>query len=65
MFDVLYLDRTRREKVLASGLARDVACELARQEACSRDVGRMFLAGSERAPLGEMILIVETQRQVA
>ena len=65
MYDVLYLDRSRRRKVLASGLDHDAACDVARAESQRRGVGRMFLAGSERDPVGEMIVIVESVTRVA
>lgn len=64
MYDVVYLDQGNREQLVATGLAREAACELARDEARKRGVGRMFEAGSERSARGEMILIVES-RQVA
>jgi hypothetical protein len=65
VYDVLYLDRSHRQKVLGSGLDHDAACDLARAEARRRGVGRMFLAGSERDPAGEMIVIVESPRRAA
>ena len=65
MFDVLFLDRVHGEKVLARGLDHDAACELARAESQRRGVGRMFLAGSELGPTGEMIVIVESVARVA
>jgi hypothetical protein len=65
MYDVLFLDRVHGEKVLARGLDHDAACELARTESHRRGVGRMFLAGSELGPTGEMILIVESAARVA
>ena len=65
MYDVLFLDRTHGEKLLASGLDHDAACDFARAESHRRGVGRMFLAGSELSPVGDMILIVESTRRVA
>ena len=65
MFDVLFLDRAHGEKVLAHGLDHDAACELARLESQRRGVGRMFLAGSELGPTGEMIVIVESAARAA
>ena len=62
MYDVLFLDRTHGEKVLARGLDHDDACEFARAESQRRGVGRMFLAGSELGPVGEMIVIVESRQ---
>lgn len=65
MYDVLYMDRTRGEKLVASGLARQDACELARAEARRRGVGRMFLAGSELAQAGDLVVIVESRHPAA
>ena len=65
VYDVLFLDRAHGEKVLASGLDHDKACELARTESQQRGVGRMFLAGSELGPTGEMIVIVESAPRAA
>ena len=65
MYDVLFLDRTSGEKVLASGLDHDDACAFARAESQRRGVGRMFLAGSERNPVGEMIVIVDSRKHAA
>ena len=61
MYDVLYRDRIRGERLIARGLAREAACELARTEARRRHVGRMFLAGSELGQAAEMVLIVESR----
>jgi hypothetical protein len=65
VYDVLFLDRTHGEKVLARGLDHDAACELARAESHRRGVGRMFLAGSELGLAGEVILIVESTKSAA
>jgi hypothetical protein len=65
VYDVLFLDRTYGEKVLARGLGHDDACRLARSESQRRGVGRMFLAGSELGPTGEVIVIVESTRSAA
>jgi hypothetical protein len=65
VYDVLFLDSTHGEKVLARGLDHDSACELARAESHRRGVGRMFLAGSELGPTGEMIVIVESAHRAA
>ena len=65
MYDVLFLDRTHGEKVLARGLAHEDACRLARDESQRRGVGRMFLAGSELTPTGEVIVIVDSAQRVA
>jgi hypothetical protein len=65
MYDVLFMDRSHGEKLLASGLDHDDACRVARTESERRGVGRMFLAGSEIGPVGEVILIVESTRSAA
>jgi hypothetical protein len=65
MYDVVYLDRTKRQTLVAEGLARDAACDLALQEARRRKVGRMFLAGSRQTPSGEVVLIVESAARAA
>ena len=63
MYDVLFLDRSRGQKVLGQGLAHDDACALARAESQRRGVGRMFLAGSEIQTTGEVVVIVESATQ--
>lgn len=60
MYDVVYLDRTHRRRVLATGLGRDGAVSVARAEAHRLRVGRMFLCGSEPSPRSEVVLIVES-----
>jgi hypothetical protein len=65
VYDVLFLDSAHGKKVLATGLDHDDACALARAESQRRGVGRMFLAGSERNPVGNMIVIVESTSRVA
>jgi hypothetical protein len=65
LYDVLYRDRTNTEQMIASGLAREAACELARTEARRRQVGRMFAAGSDPSPVGGVVLIVESKSQAA
>ena len=65
MYDVLFLDGTHGEKVLARGLAHDDACQLARSESQRRGIGRMFLAGSELAAPAEVIVIVESAPRAA
>ena len=65
MYDVLFLDRTHGEKLLASGLDHDDACALARTESERRGIGRMFLAGSEPGPVGEVNVIVDAQKRAA
>lgn len=65
MYDVLFLDRTHGEKLLATGLDHDDACQVARIESQRRGVGRMFLAGSEVGNRGEMVVIVESPARAA
>jgi hypothetical protein len=65
VYDVLFLDRAHGEKVLASGLDHDNACQVARSESERRGVGRMFLAGSELSPVGDMVVIVESRAHAA
>jgi hypothetical protein len=64
VYDVLFLDSAHGKKVLATGLDHDDACALARAESQRRGVGRMFLAGSERNPVRNMIVIVESTSRV-
>lgn len=68
MYDVLYMnyrEGIERRSILASGLDRDAACEVARSEARKRNAGRMFLAGSEPRPVGDVVLIVDSQPHAA
>ncbi len=65
MYDVLFLNRRHGEKVLASGLDHDDACALARTESARRGIGRMFLAGSELGPVGEVIVIIDSRQRAA
>jgi hypothetical protein len=68
MYDVLYMvyrDGIESRSLVASGLERDAACEVARAEARKRNAGRMFLAGSEPGPIGDVVLIVESQASAA
>ena len=65
MYDVLFLDRTQAQKLLASGLDHDDACQVARVESERRGVGRMFLAGSEVGRRGEMVVIVDSAARAA
>lgn len=65
MYDVLYLDQASHARVIAAGLGRDSAVTIARAEARRRRVGRMFLAGSEPSPRGELVVIVETHHRAA
>jgi hypothetical protein len=60
VYDVLYMDQDRGRQVLASGLAREAACERARTEARRRRVGRMFLAGSEPRAGEKLVVIVDS-----
>ena len=64
MYDVLYLDRVQGETILAKGLAREAACDMARTEARRRQVGRMFAAGSELGR-SDVVLIVESAKRTA
>lgn len=65
MYDVVYRDELRRERVLAAGLAREGAVTLARSEARRLRVGRMFLCGSESTPASSTVLIVESAQRAA
>jgi hypothetical protein len=65
VYDVLYMDRGNGQKVVASGLAREDACDVAKAEAQRRGVGRMFLAGSELGRSDELVVIVDSDRKVA
>lgn len=65
MYDVLYLDQASHARVIAARLGRDSAVTIARAEARRRRVGRMFLAGSEPALRGELVLIVESAQRAA
>jgi hypothetical protein len=68
MYDVLYMaytDGVPNRSVVASGLDREAACEVARSEARKRNAGRMFLAGSEPSPIGDVVLIVESEQMPA
>jgi hypothetical protein len=65
VYDIVYLDHTRHSRTLAKGLIRESAVTMARAEARRRRVGRMFLAGSESEPQGELILIVESHSRAA
>jgi hypothetical protein len=60
VYDVLYMDRSKGEKIVASGLAREDACDVARAEARRRGVGRMFLAGSELGRPDDLVVIVDS-----
>ena len=65
MYDVLFLNHAHGEQLVARGLARDDACRIARAESERRGVGRMFLAGSELGPMGDVIVIVESAPSAA
>jgi len=65
MYDVLYLDHSSRGKLVASGLVKSAARELACAEARKRGVGRMFLAGSEMGPVGDVVVIVHQARHAS
>jgi hypothetical protein len=63
LYDVLYRDPKHADSTIARGLAKEAACELARAEARRRHVGRMFAAGSDLEPVGDVVLIVESSAQ--
>jgi hypothetical protein len=63
MYDVLYMDRSKGERIVASGLARQDACDVAKAEAQRRGVGRMFLAGSELGRPDDLVVIVDSNRR--
>jgi hypothetical protein len=65
LYDVLYRDPTHAERLIAAGLDRDAACKLARTEADRRHIGRMFAAGSDLTPVGDVVLIVDSKQQTA
>ena len=65
MYDVLFLDHSHGEQLLASGLDHDDACHVARAESERRGVGRMFLAGSEVGGRRDVVLIVESAARAA
>ena len=65
MYDVLYLDQASHQRVIAAGLGRDSAVTIARSEARRRRVGRMFLAGSDPSPQGDLVVIVQSHQQAA
>jgi hypothetical protein len=60
MYDVLYLDQRSHLKVLASGLNRESAAGLAREEARRRHVGRMFLTGSAAMPSSHAVVVIRS-----
>jgi hypothetical protein len=64
VYDVLYKS-SNEEKIVASGLAREDACDVAKAEARRRGIGRMFLAGSELGGQGELVVIVDSNRRAA
>jgi hypothetical protein len=64
VYDVLYMSNGNGEQIVASGLARQDACNVAKAEARRRGVGRMFLAGSELGSADELVVIVDSNRKV-
>ena len=62
MYDVVYVDSTTGWQVIASGLPREPAAQLARDEAKRRKACRMFLAGSPATPRANAVLVVEAGR---
>ena len=65
LYDVLYRDPSHADLLIAAGLDRETACELARSEASRRHVGRMFAAGSDLTPVGDVVLIVDSKQHAA
>jgi hypothetical protein len=65
VYDVLYRDPKHSDRVIAAGLNREAACELARSEASRRQTGRMFAAGSDLTPVGDVVLIVDSKQHAA
>ncbi len=65
MYDVLYLDQGHHHRLIAAGLGRESAVDVARAEARRRHVGRMFLAGSDPAPQRDLVVIVQSERKAA
>jgi len=63
MYDVVHVDSTTKWRVIASGLEREPAAQLARDEARRRKACRMFLAGSPVAPRANAVLVVEAERR--
>jgi hypothetical protein len=63
MYDVVYLDQSRRSQVLAQSVTTESAVSIARKEARRLRAGRMFGTGSELEPLGKVVLIVESVSQ--
>ena len=63
VYDVLYRDPKHSDRVIATALNREAACELARSEASRRHTGRMFAAGSDLTPVGDVVLIVDSKQQ--
>jgi hypothetical protein len=63
VYDVLYMNRSG-EKIVARGLAREDACNVAKAEAQRRGVGRMFLAGSEWGRPDDLVVIVDSNHRV-
>jgi hypothetical protein len=64
VYDVLYKG-SNGERIVARGLPRQDACDVARAEARRRGVGRMFLAGSELGRNDDLVLIVDSSRRAA
>ena len=60
MYDVLYMDRASQCKVVATGLGKEPAAAIAREEALRRRASRMFLAGSASIPRTNAILVIRS-----
>jgi hypothetical protein len=60
MYDVVYVDRKSRRRIVATGLSRDSAAGVARAEARRLGAGRMFLAGSESTTPTNSVVIIRS-----
>jgi hypothetical protein len=60
VYDVLYIDEAGRLSVLAAGLTRDAALEMARSEAKQRNSARLFLRGSDSFPRSNAVVIIRS-----
>jgi len=61
MYDVVYVDSATGWQVIASGLQREPAAQLARDEAKRRKACRMFLTGSPVTPRTNAVLVIEAR----
>lgn len=60
MYDVLYMEQPSHPRVVATGLARERAAQLARHEAQRRGCSRMFLAGSASVPRRHAVIVIRS-----